>query len=179
MNRLFERYQKEIAPKLMTEFNIANRHAVPRLLKITVNVGFGRAMGDQKVITAVVNNLTQITGQKPVLTKAHKSISNFKLKQGMVVGAMVTLRRQRMYDFLDKLIHSTLPRVRDFQGIARSAVDAEGNLNIGFKEHIVFPEVKSDSIDYLHGLEVAVTTTAHDRVVGTKLFELLGIPFKK
>lgn len=179
MNRLEHRYYKEIQPKLMEEFHITHRQAVPKLQKITVNVGIGRALGDKKIIDAVVNSLTRITGQKPVLTKSSKSISNFKLRQGMVVGVMVTLRRQRMYDFLDKLINVTLPRVRDFQGINPSAVDAEGNLNIGFKEHLVFPEIKSDSIEHIHGLEVAITTSAAARVQGYRLFELLGIPFKK
>lgn len=179
MNRLEERYKKDIAPKLKSEFGIANIQAVPKLTKITLNVGVGKAMGDKKIIDNAVNTLSRITGQKPVLAKAKKSISNFKLRQGTVVGVMVTLRRARMYDFLDKMINITLPRVRDFQGIKVSSVDAQGNMNIGFKEHMVFPEIKTDGLDHIHGLEVAITTTAQDRKLGYRLFELLGIPFKK
>lgn len=179
MTRLEQRYRETILPTLMTEFSIGNRLAVPRLSKITLNVGVGKAMGDKKVIDAVVNTLTRISGQKPIQTKAKKSISNFKLRQGTVVGVMVTLRGKRMYEFMDKLINVALPRVRDFQGIKRTAVDANGHLNIGFKEHLVFPEIKTDSIDYVHGLEVAFSTTAHDRAQGVRLFELFGIPFKK
>ncbi|EKD76577.1 MAG: 50S ribosomal protein L5 [uncultured bacterium] len=179
MNRLEERYKKEIVPKLKEDFGIKNVQAVPKLLKVTLNVGVGKAMGDKKIIDNAVNTLTRITGQKPVLTKAKKSISNFKLREGTVVGVMVTLRRRRMYDFLDKMINITLPRVRDFQGIKPSSVDAEGNMNVGFKEHIMFPEINTDGIEHIHGLEVAITTTAHDRKQGFRLFELLGIPFKK
>lgn len=179
MNRLEERYRKEIAPLMMKEFHIANPHAVPRLEKITINVGIGRALGDKKVIDTVVSTVARITGQKPITPTAKKSISNFKLRQGMVVGVTVTVRKRRMYDFLDKLIHITLPRVRDFQGIARTSVDADGNLNIGFSEHLVFPEIASDSIEHLHGLEVAITTTAKNRERGLRLLELFGIPFKK
>lgn len=179
MNRLEQRYKKEIAPQLMQQFQIKNSQAVPKLEKITINVGVGRAQGDKKIIDSVVNTVTRISGQKPVQTKSRKSISNFKLRAGMVVGVMVTLRRQQMYEFLDKLINVTLPRVRDFQGIKKTAVDADGNLNIGFKEHLVFPEIKTDSIEHIHGLEVAVTTTAKNREQGYRLFELLGIPFKK
>jgi large subunit ribosomal protein L5 len=179
MNRLEKRYKDEIVKALMQEFKIANKNAVPKLSKIKLNVGIGKAQGDKKVIDNVTSTLTRISGQKPVLTKAKKSISNFKLREGVVVGVTVTLRRDRMYEFLDKMINVTLPRVRDFQGIKRTAVDADGNLNIGFKEHLVFPEIKTDSIEMIHGLEVALTTTAHSREQGTRLFELLGIPFKK
>lgn len=179
MNRLEERYKKDIVPRLKEEFSIKNIQAVPKLKKITLNVGVGKAMGDKKIIDNAVNTLSRITGQKPVLTKAKKSISNFKLREGTVVGVMVTLRRARMYEFLDKMINITLPRVRDFQGIKTSSVDAEGNMNIGFKEHIVFPEIKTEGIEHIHGLEVAITTSAHNRKQGFRLFELLGIPFKK
>lgn len=178
-NRLQERYKKEIVPVLMKEFGITNVNAVPKLEKITLNVGVGRAGGDKKVIDAVVSTLTRISGQKPILAKAKKSISNFKLRQGTVVGVVVTLRKKRMYDFLDKMINVTLPRVRDFQGIKTSSVDPEGNMNVGFKEHMVFPEIKSEEIEHAHGLEVAITTSAGDKKKGFRLFELLGIPFKK
>lgn len=178
-SRLQQRYQEQIMPKLMAEFGVTNRLAVPKLTKITLNVGVGKAMGDKKIIDAVTATLSHISGQKPVSTKARKSISNFKLRQGTVVGLMVTLRGKRMYEFMDKLINVALPRVRDFQGIKRTAVDAHGNLNIGFKEHLVFPEIKGDSIDVIHGLEVAFSTTAKTREQGLRLFELFGIPFKK
>lgn len=179
MNRLEKRYRDEIVKTLMEEFKIANRNAVPKLSKIKLNVGVGKAQGDKKVIDTVTSTLTRISGQKPVLTKARKSISNFKLREGTVVGVTVTMRRDRMYEFLDKMINVTLPRVRDFQGIKRTAVDADGNLNIGFKEHLVFPEIKTDAIEMIHGLEVALNTTARSREQGMRLFELLGIPFKK
>lgn len=179
MNRLKERYNKEIAPELEKELGITNVHAVPHLEKITVNVGVGKAQGDKKVIENVESTLQRITGQKAVATKAKKSISNFKLREGTVVGLMVTLRGERMYAFMDKLINVTLPRVRDFQGIERKSVDDHGNLNIGFREHIVFPEIKSDEVEQVHGLEVAITTSSNTSAGGMKLFEKMGVPFKK
>ncbi|MDP3970414.1 MAG: 50S ribosomal protein L5 [bacterium] len=179
MNVLKEQYKKDIAPQLKKEFEIKNAMAVPKLTKITVNVGVGRAAGDKKVIENVVSNITRITGQKPVLVKARKSISNFKLREGMIVGVMVTLRGKSMYDFMYKLVNITLPRVRDFQGIDPKAVDTDGNLNIGFKEHIVFPEISSDEVERVHGLEVAVTTSTTSREQGYRLLELMGVPFKK
>ncbi|MFA6474878.1 MAG: 50S ribosomal protein L5 [Patescibacteria group bacterium] len=179
MTRLEQRYKDQIIPSLMASFDLKNKNAVPKLTKVTINVGFGKANGDKKIIDAVSHTLTRISGQKPILTKAKKSISNFKLRQGMVIGAMVTLRKDRMYEFVDKLINVSLPRVRDFQGIKRTAVDQDGNLNIGLKEHLVFPEIKSDGVEHVHGLEVAITTTADNQKQGMKLFELLGIPFKK
>ena len=179
MTRLEQRYKEQMIPALMKEFSITNIQAVPKLLKVTLNVGIGKAQGDKKVIEAVTNTLSRISGQKPIQTKAKKSISNFKLREGMVVGVKVTLRGDRMYAFLDKLINITMPRVRYFQGIKRTAVDADGSLNIGFKEHLVFPEIQTDSIEHVHGLEVALSTTAKTRAQGMRLFELFGIPFKK
>lgn len=179
MTRLEQRYKEQMIPALMKEFSITNIQAVPKLLKVTLNVGIGKAQGDKKVIEAVTNTLSRISGQKPIQTKAKKSISNFKLREGMVVGVKVTLRGDRMYAFLDKLVNITMPRVRDFQGIKRTAVDADGSLNIGFKEHLVFPEIQTDSIEHVHGLEVALSTTAKNRAQGMRLFELFGIPFKK
>lgn len=179
MNQLQQRYKQDIIPTLQQEFGITNVHAVPAITKVTLNVGVGRAAGDKKVIDGVISTLTRITGQKPVLVKARKSISNFKLRQGTVVGVMVTLRGRRQYDFLEKLIQVALPRVRDFQGISKQSVDAHGNLNIGFKEHLVFPEIRSDEVELVHGLEVAITTTAGQHQSGYRLLELLGIPFKK
>lgn len=179
MNRLKDRYQKELKPVLQKEFNIRNVNAVPKLQKITLNVGVGKAGGDKRIIDGVINTIKRISGQKPVLIKARKSISNFKLRQGVVVGVKVTLRGNRMYDFLDKLINVALPRVRDFQGIKPTSFDEQGTLNIGFKEHLVFPEIQSDEVEHIHGLEVAVTTSAQQRLQGYRLLELLGVPFKK
>ncbi|MBI2415711.1 MAG: 50S ribosomal protein L5 [Candidatus Kerfeldbacteria bacterium] len=179
MNRLFERYKTNIAPTIQKEFGIGNVYAVPRLKKITVNVGVGKIAADQKMLDAVVSTIQRITGQKPVLIKSTKSISNFKLRKGMIVGVMATLRGRRMYDFLDKLINVALPRVRDFQGINPQSVDGHGTITIGFKEHIVFPEIRSDEIEAIHGLEVCITTTATNSAQGHRLLELLGMPFKK
>ncbi len=179
MNRLKQQYITDIIPKLREEFSISNVNAVPKIEKITVNVGVGKQQEDKKFIESVENTLARITGQKPVKTIAKKSISNFKLREGVVIGLMVTLRKDLMYTFMDKLVNITLPRVRDFQGINTKSVDANGNLNIGFKEHIVFPEIYSDEVEKLHGLEVSVTTSTKDRKEGYRLLELMGVPFKK
>ena len=179
MNRLKEKYEKEIVPALQKEFEYKNKLAVPRLTKITVNIGLGRSLSDSKFTDVAVDTLTRITGQKPVLTRARKSISNFKIREGMAVGAKVTLREDRMYDFLDKLMNIALPRVRDFRGVGMKTVDSHGNLNLGFPEHIVFPEIKSDEVESLHGLEVSVSTTAKTREEGVALFTMLGMPFKQ
>ena len=179
MNRLKAKYEKEVMPKLLEQFGYKNKMAVPKLEKITINIGLGKSLQDAKFIDTAVDTLSRISGQKPVLTKAKKSISNFKIRQGMTVGAKVTLRNERMYDFLDRLINIALPRVRDFRGINRKTVDQQGNLNIGFTEHIVFPEIKSDEVEKIHGLEVSATTTAKNYEEGITLLEGLGIPFKK
>lgn len=179
MNRLKEKYLKEIVPVLQKELGLKTVAAVPKLNKVVLNVGLGKAILDPKFKETVLNTLELITGQKPVTTTAKKAISNFKIKKGLVVGAKVTLRGERMFDFLDKLINITLPRIRDFRGIKNEAVDEKGNLNIGFAEHNVFPEMKVDEIESLHGLEVAIVTNAGEREAGRKLLTLLGIPFKK
>ncbi len=172
-------YTKEIVPKLKTQFGVKNTLAVPRLEKVVINVGLSKGLKDAAFIDAAESTLTRITGQKPVKTKAKKSISNFKIRQGMVIGMMVTLRGKRMYDFIEKLITITLPRVRDFRGISPKHVDKNGNLNLGIREHLAFPEIKADEIDRLHGLEIAIVTNAHDRARGLALFEALGFPFVK
>ncbi|MFA4937391.1 MAG: 50S ribosomal protein L5 [Patescibacteria group bacterium] len=177
--RLKKKYQKEAIPALMKEFAYANVMAVPRVLKVTLNVGLGRALTEAKIIEVATNTLLRITGQKPVQRRAKKSISNFKIRQGMVIGLQVTLRGNRMYEFLDKLINVSLPRVRDFRGVSLKNLDGCGNLNIGFKEHIVFPEIKSDEVESLHGLEIAISTSAKNNQAGRRLFELLGLPFAK
>ncbi|MFH1111548.1 MAG: 50S ribosomal protein L5 [Patescibacteria group bacterium] len=177
--RLKKKYQKEVIPLLMKEFSCSNVMAVPRVQKITLNIGLGKALTEPKLAEVATNTLLRISGQKPTLRHAKKSISNFKIRQGMVIGLQVTLRGRRMYEFLDKLINVSLPRVRDFRGISEKSFDGRGNLNIGFKEHIVFPEIKSDEVESLHGLEVAITTSAKNNQVGRRLFELLGLPFAK
>ncbi|MFA5106816.1 MAG: 50S ribosomal protein L5 [Patescibacteria group bacterium] len=179
MNRLEKKYRKEIVPEMKKTLGFANDFEVPRILKVVVNVGIGKLAREEKNQESVKTTLRRITGQEPLLTKAKKSISNFKVRRGMVVGACVTLRRARMYDFLDKLVHATLPRVRDFRGLDTKNLDGHGNLNIGFKEHTVFPEVKSDEIETIHGLEVAIVTNAKTDEVAQALFERLGFPFKK
>lgn len=160
-------------------FGYTNDHAVPRLVKVVVNVGIGRGLKDEKFQSVVHSTLERITGQKPVVNKAKKSISSFKIRKGMPVGMSVTLRGKRMYDFTEKLVNVTLPRVRDFQGLDTKVLDGQGNVNLGFKEHIVFPEIRPDEVESIHGLEVAIVTTARDNESALKLFTLLGFPFKK
>lgn len=176
---LKEFYQKEVLPKLKEELGYKNIFATPRLVKVVVNSGINSQNRDQKLIDNVVETLKAITGQKPILTKARKSISGFKVRQGMIVGAKVTLRGQRMFDFLEKLINNTLPRLRDFRGLSKKNIDACGNLNLGFRESIAFPEVRLENIEKIHGLEVTVVTTAKNREEGFKLFKSLGFPFKE
>lgn len=179
MLRLKEKYQKEVIPALEKQFGYTNAMQVPKLVRVTINSGVGKSLKDDKFVDAVVNTLSRISGQKPMLTRARKSISAFKIRQGMTVGVMVSLRGKRMYDFLDKLINVTLPRVRDFQGIDPTSIDRNGHLTIGFKEHVVFPEIRPDEVERIHGLEVTVTTTAKNAEHGLALFTHLGIPFKK
>ncbi len=176
--RLQEKYKKQIVAKLKQDFGYKNNLAVPKLIKAVINVGFGRNAKEKSFIDNVVGSLTRITGQKPVLTKAKKSISAFKIRQGMVIGAMVTLRGQRLYDFVEKLIDITFPRVRDFRGISEKQIDSQGNLMIGFRENISFPEIKSDEIEKIHGLEICLVTTAKNQTEGLALFKLMGFPFK-
>jgi large subunit ribosomal protein L5 len=179
MTRLAEKYKKEIVPALKKEFGYTNDFEVPKMLKATINSGIGHALKDEKFLDTVVSTLTRISGQKPVLRKAKKSISAFKIRAGMVVGVSVTLRGRRMYDFVDKLINVALARVRDFQGLEPKNVDQNGNLTVGFKEHIVFPEIHSDEVEKIHGLEISISTTASSRAAGLALFTYLGFPFKK
>lgn len=179
MTRLQQKYIKEVVPAMEQRFGYRNAFQVPRLVKVVVNCGIGQALKDDKFTETVVKNLTRITGQKPVLTKSRKSIAAFKIRAGMNIGVMVTLRGNRMYDFVDKLINVALPRTRDFQGIERSCVDQTGNLNLGFKEHIVFPEIRSDEVERIHGLQVTIALTAKSQAEGLELFTLLGVPFKK
>lgn len=174
-----EYYNQEVTKKLMEELKIKNPMAVPKALKIVVNVGAGEAVVNKNVIGHIQEQMTQITGQKPVVTKARKSISAFKIRKGMPLGVKVTLRGRRMYEFLEKLIRIVIPRIRDFRGISETCVDQHGNFNIGFSEQTLFPEIEYDKIDKIRGLEVTVVTDAKTNVKGRKLFETLGVPFKK
>jgi len=176
---LTQTYTKEAIPALKERFGYTNSMAIPKIEKVVLNVGLGKSLKDSAFIETAQKTLERISGQKPVETKARKSISNFKIREGMVIGMKVTLRGKRMNDFLEKLIKITLPRVRDFRGLSRKSIDREGNLNIGIKEHIAFPEIKTDEIERLHGLEIAVVTTAKTREEGTALFEALGFPLQK
>lgn len=176
---LQEKYKKEILPKLKEKFGYKNSLEAPKLLKVVVNVGVGRNAKDKAYVENAEKSLTRITGQKAMLTKAKKAISAFKIRQGMVIGVAVTLRGRRMYDFIDKLVNISFPRVRDFRGINESQVDRTGNLTIGFKEHLAFPEIKVDEIESTHGLEISISTTAKTREEGLELFRLMGFPFKK
>lgn len=179
MSRLKEKYIKEVIPLMKNDFGYKNDLAVPKLVKAIINVGVGRALTDQKFLDTVESTITRISGQKPVFTKAKKSISAFKIRKGMIVGAMVTLRGERMYDFIDKLINVALARVRDFRGLDEKSVDNRGNLTIGFKENIAFPEIKSDEVERLHGLEIIINTNARTKKEGIALYKYLGFPFKR
>ncbi|MFA6460051.1 MAG: 50S ribosomal protein L5 [Patescibacteria group bacterium] len=176
---LKEQYQKEVVNKMKAAFGFKNNLAVPKILKVVLNVGIGRSKDDPKLAEIAESNLKRITAQAPIYTISKKSISAFKVREGMKVGLKVTLRGQRMWDFLEKLVKITLPRVRDFRGLDPKIVDKTGNLSIGFKEHLVFPEIKSDEVDKIHGLELAVSTTAKNHAEGLALFKNLGFPFKE
>ena len=177
MNRLKEKYIKEVVPQLVKKFGYKNSLQAPKLLKVTLNVGVGSGLKDANFIEHVEDILNRISGQHAVRTKAKKSISNFKIRQGMTVGAKVTLRGERMYEFVDKLISVTLPRVRDFRGLSPDFLDKKGNLSISFKEYICFPEISSDEVERLFGLELAITNSANSKEEGLEMFKLLGFPF--
>ncbi len=179
MTRLKEKYNKIAVPALKAQFGYKNNLAVPRVEKVVVNVGTGQGLKDAKFNEVVEATLQRITGQRPVKIAAKKSISNFKIRKGLIVGMMVTLRGKRMDDFIDKLINVTLPRVRDFRGLSVKSIDPAGNLNIGFKENIAFPEIKSDEVEKIHGLQISVITTAKTKEEGLELLKLLGFPFQK
>lgn len=174
---LKERYQKKIAPKLAKEFGIANLLAVPKVSAVTVSVGASQGLKDPKFLEVAESVLGRITGQRPVKTKAKKSIASFKIRQGMVVGMRVTLRGPRMWHFLEKLLCVTFPRIRDFRGISSKAVDGCGNVSVGFREFLPFPEIRPDEVERVHGLEVTISTTAGDRAKGISLLRALGFPF--
>ena len=179
MSRLKEKYLKEVAPAMMKEFGYRSVMAVPRLQKVILNMGLGEAIFNVKVLDKGVEELTLIAGQKAVITKAKKSIAGFKLREGMPIGVVVTLRRTRMYEFLDKLFNVALPRVRDFRGISDKVFDGRGNCTIGVKEQIIFPEIDYDKIEKLRGLNISVVTTARTDAEGHFLLKQLGMPFRR
>ena len=178
MSRLKEKYDKEVIPALVKEFGYKSMMAVPRVKQVVLNMGLGEAIQNIKILDSGVEELTLIAGQKAVVTKAKRSIAGFKLRQGMPIGCMVTLRRGRMYDFLDKLFNVALPRVRDFRGIPKKIFDGYANCTVGIKEHIIFPEIDYDKIDKIKGLNISIVTTAKTDEEGYQLLKLLGMPFR-
>jgi large subunit ribosomal protein L5 len=179
MARLKDKYKNEIAPALAKEFGIENPMAVPKLEKIVVNMGIGEAISNSKILDTAVEELRSVTGQKPVITKAKKSIAAFKLRQGMSIGSMVTLRGERMYEFLDRLISVALPRVRDFRGISAKAFDGRGNYTLGVREQLIFPEIDFNKVDKTRGMNISIVTTATTDEQARSLLKALGMPFRQ
>ncbi len=179
MPRLKQLYREQVVPTLMREFGYRNVMEVPCLVKICVNVGLGEAVQNPKAVEAAVNDIALITGQRPVITRAKKSIAAFKVRKGMPIGVMVTLRGHRMWEFLDRLINAALPRIRDFQGVPTDSFDGRGNYSLGIREQIIFPEIDYDKIDKVRGLQVNIITTARTDEEGKRLLELLGMPFAR
>jgi large subunit ribosomal protein L5 len=177
--RLKQRYQKEIGPAIAREFGIKNPMAIPRLEKIVINMGMGEAIANAKILDTAADELKSITGQKPVVTKAKKSIASFKLRQGMPIGVMVTLRGDRMYEFLDRLVSVGLPRVRDFRGVSPKAFDGRGNYTIGVREQLIFPEIDFNKVDKLRGMNISIVTTASNDELARALLKALGMPFRQ
>lgn len=176
--RLKERYRKEIVPALMKEFSYSNVMQAPVVHKIVINIGMGEALQTPKAMENAVRDLSDITGQRPVVTKAKRSVASFKLREGNPIGCTVTLRGNHMYDFLDKLVSVALPRLRDFQGVSRDSFDGRGNYTLGIREQLVFPEINYDKIDKVRGMEITIVTTAHTDEEGRRLLQLVGMPFK-
>ena len=179
MSRLKDAYNKEIVPILMEDYDYGNVMKVPRLVKIVLNVGLGEALEDAKALDGTTRDLSTITGQRPIITRARRSIAGFKLREGMAVGAKVTLRGRRMYDFLDRLVNVALARRRDFRGVSRDAFDGRGNYTLGLEEQLVWPEIDYDSIEKVRGMEISIVTTAKTDEEGRRLLSLLGMPFKR
>ncbi|GIN87818.1 50S ribosomal protein L5 [Heyndrickxia sporothermodurans] len=179
MNRLKEKYEKELAPALVSKFNYKSVMQVPKIEKIVINMGVGDAVQNAKVLDNAVEELSIITGQKPVVTKAKNSIAGFRLREGMPIGAKVTLRGERMYEFLDKLISVSLPRVRDFRGISKKAFDGRGNYTLGVKEQLIFPEIDYDKVSKIRGMDIVIVTTANTDEEARELLTQLGMPFQK
>jgi large subunit ribosomal protein L5 len=178
MNRVKERYQKDVLPALQKEFGYTNVMAVPKIEKITVNIGMGEATQNAKLMDGAVNELTQIAGQKPVITKATKSIAQFKLREGQSIGCMVTLRGDRMYEFFDRLVNVALPRVRDFRGLSTKSFDGRGNYTLGVRDQLIFPEIDYSKVDKTKGMNICITTTARTDAEGLALLRQMGMPFR-
>jgi large subunit ribosomal protein L5 len=176
--RLRDKYQKDVVPRLMKELGYGNVNQVPRLEKVVLNMGLGEAIQNAKIMDSAVVEITAITGQKPVVTKSRKAIANFKLRENMAIGCMVTLRGERMYEFLDRLLNLALPRVRDFRGVSDRAFDGRGNYSLGVREQIIFPEIDIEKIDKVRGLTVSIVTTARSDAEGKALLQALGMPFR-
>ena len=179
MNRVLENFNNNVKPAMMKTFQYSSVMQVPRLEKIVINMGVGDAMQNSKALDAAVSELAQITGQKPIITKAKKSIANFKLREGVAIGCKVTLRGERMYEFYDKLVSVSLPRVRDFRGLPRNSFDGRGNYTLGIKEQLIFPEINYDKIFKIRGMDIVIVTTAKSDEEGLELLSLLGFPFRK
>jgi len=177
--RLKDQYVKEIVPALMKKFGYKNQMQVPKLEKIVLNIGLGRAVNEPKIVDFAVGELAKITGQKPVVTRSKKAISNFKLRKGLPIGCMVTLRQNHMYEFFDRLCNISLPRVRDFRGVSNKAFDNSGNYTLGLKEHIIFPEVEAEKLEGAMGMNITFVTTASNQDEGMELLSLMGMPFRK
>ncbi len=179
MNRLKEKYKNEVVPALMKKFAYKNLHQAPKLEKVSVNIGVGQATQNKALLDSAVKDLERITGRKPIITKAKKSISNFKLRMGMPIGCKVTLRNEIMYEFIDRLITITIPRIRDFKGVSLNAFDGRGNYTLGIKEQTVFPEIDIDKTDIIRGLNITINSTANNDEEGRELLKELGLPFQK
>lgn len=179
MNRLQEKYVKEVTPALVEKFQYSSVMQCPKVEKVVINMGIGEAIANPKALEEAVAELTQIAGQKPVITKAKKSIANFKLREGMPIGCKVTLRGEKMYEFLDKLFNITLPRVRDFRGVSKTAFDGRGNYTLGVKEQIIFPEINFDKVNKMRGMDIVIVTTAKSNEEGQALLAGMGMPFSK
>lgn len=177
--RLLEKYQRDAVPALREEFKYANPMEVPKLAKVVVNIGLGEAIQNAKALDAAVKDLSEVTGQRPVVTRAKRSIAAFRLRTGMAVGAVVTLRGQRMWEFLDRLVNTALPRLRDFQGVSAKSFDGRGNYTLGLREQLIFPEIDYDKIDKVRGMEISLVTTAKSDEEARRLLALLGMPFAK
>ncbi len=179
MSRLSEKYKNEVRPSLMEKFDYSSVMEAPKVEKIVVNMGVGDAVSNTKNLDTAVEELTQITGQKPVITRAKKSIATFRLREGMPIGTKVTLRGQRMYEFLDKLVTVSLPRVRDFRGVSKNAFDGRGNYTLGIKEQLIFPEIDFDDVNKVRGMDIVIVTSANSDEEGRELLQQMGMPFKK
>jgi large subunit ribosomal protein L5 len=179
MVRLEQYYREKVIPRLREDLKIANVMQVPRITKITINMGVGEAVADKKVMDAAVADLAKITGQKPLITKSRKAIASFKIREGLPIGAKVTLRGKRMYEFLDRLISIAMPRIRDFRGVSARAFDGRGNYTLGVKEQIIFPEIQYDQVDQVRGMDITITTTAVDDRHGRALLDAFNFPFRK